>query len=146
MPGDTVPDHFSLAAQHYTHSTAPNRRFSDVVTQRIAKAALAGAPAPYSNEELAAIALQCTRREDAARKVERVMEKRLAAVAMEGRVGEVFDAVVTGVKPRGVYVRVSDPPLEGRLHDDVARDVGDTFRVRLRGVDVPAGFIDFVAA
>jgi VacB/RNase II family 3'-5' exoribonuclease len=145
LPGDNVPDHFSLAAQHYAHSTAPNRRFADVVTQRIVKAALVGAPAPYTNDELATIALQCTRREDAARKVERVMEKRLAAVAMAGRMGETFDAVVTGVKPKGVFVRVCDPPLEGKL-ENVARawDVGDAIRVRLRGVDVPAGFIDFV--
>jgi len=146
LPGDTVPDHFSLAALHYTHSTAPNRRFSDVVTQRIAKAALRGAPPPYTNDELAAIALQCTRREDAARKVERVMEKRLAAVAMAGRVGEVFHAIVTGVKPKGIFVRVCDPPLEGKLQQPSrACDVGDPIRVRLRGVDVPAGFIDFVA-
>lgn len=144
LPGDAVPDHFSLAAQHYAHSTAPNRRFSDVVTQRIAKAALAGAPPPYTNDELAAIALQCTRREDAARKVERVMEKRLAEVAMASRVGEVFDAVVTGVKPgKGVFVRVCDPPLEGRLESGAACDVGDAIQVRLRGVNVPAGHIDF---
>jgi exoribonuclease-2 len=146
LPGDAVPDHFSLAAQHYTHSTAPNRRFSDVVTQRIAKAALAGAAAPYSNDELSAIALHCTRREDAARKVERVMEKRLAAVAMAGRIGETFRAVVTGVKPKGVFVRVCNPPLEGKLDQARPCDVGDEITVRLRAVNVPSGHIDFVPA
>jgi VacB/RNase II family 3'-5' exoribonuclease len=147
LPGDTVPDHFSLAAQHYAHSTAPNRRFADVVTQRIAKAALAGSAPPYSVEELSVIASRCSQREDAARKVERLMEKRMAAVALAGRVGEVFPAVVTGVKTKGVFVRVCDPPLEGKLVEEgPVFDVGDHIDVRLRGVDVPQGHIDFVRA
>ena len=145
LPGDTVPDHFSLAANDYAHSTAPNRRFSDVVTQRIAKAALAGTAAPYTVEELGVIARQCTQREDAARKVERLMEKRMAAVALAGRVGEQFAACVTGVNAKGVFVRVSNPPLEGKLMEGGAGcDVGDKIQVRLRGVDVPRGHIDFV--
>ena len=146
LPGDTVPDHFSLAAQNYAHSTAPNRRFADVVTQRIVKAGLAGRPSPYSVPELTLIARQCTLREDAARKVERLMEKRMAAVALAGRVGEIFRAVVTGVNDKGVFVRVCDPPLEGKLVEDGSHvDVGDTIQVRLRGVDVPRGHIDFVS-
>lgn len=145
LPGDSVPDHFSLAANDYAHSTAPNRRFSDVVTQRIAKAALADAAPPYAVEELAEIAKQCTLKEDAARKVERLMEKRMAAVAMAGRVGEVFPAIVTGVNAKGTFVRVCDPPLEGKLMAGGAGcDVGDRIRVLLRGVDVPRGYIDFV--
>ena len=145
LPGDTVPDHFSLAANDYAHSTAPNRRFSDIVTQRIAKAALAGIAPPYAVEALAEIAKQCTQKEDAARKVERLMEKRMAAVAMEQRVGEVFPAVVTGVNAKGTFVRVCDPPLEGKLMTGGAGcDVGDRISVLLRGVDVPRGHIDFV--
>jgi exoribonuclease-2 len=144
LPGDTVPDHFSLAANDYAHSTAPNRRFSDLVTQRVAKAALAGAPQPYSTDQLTAIARNCTLKEDAARKVERLMEKRIAAVAVANRVGEAFRAIVTGVKPKGVFVRVTNPPLEGRLLEgEEGCDVGDPIQVRLRGVDVPRGFIDF---
>lgn len=147
LPGDTVPDHFSLAAQHYAHSTAPNRRFADVVTQRIAKATLAGQAPPYSVEQLNVIARRCSEREDAARKVERLMEKRLAAVALAGRVGDVFPALVTGVNAKGVFVRVCDPPLEGKLLEvGTACDVGDHIEVRLRGVDVPRGHIDFVRA
>lgn len=145
LPGDEVPDHFSLAAHDYTHSTAPNRRFSDIVTQRIAKAALAGGAAPYSDQQLGDIARNCTMKEDAARKVERLMEKRMAAAAMSNRINEVFNAVVTGVNPRGTFVRVSNPPLEGKLFDGGC-DVGDRIRVRLREVDVVRGFIDFVHA
>ncbi len=106
-PGDPEQGHFGLAVQDYTHSTAPNRRFADVVTQRLIKALLDGKPGPYSDDELAAIAANCTQKEDAARKVEREMSKRLAAVAMSHRVGETFDAIVTGVTPKGTFVRVS---------------------------------------
>src|SRR6266851_9310896 len=108
-PGDPEQGHFGLAVQDYTHSTAPNRRFADVVTQRLIKAFLAGMPGPYSDDELTDIAGNCTLKEDAARKVEREMSKRLAAVAMSTRIGEIFDAIVTGVTPHGTFVRVMKP-------------------------------------
>jgi len=143
-PGDTAPGHFGLAVQDYTHSTAPNRRFADVVTQRVVKAVLAGKPNPYSDGELSAIASNCTQKEDAARKVEREMSKRLAAVAMQQRIGAVFDAIVTGVTPHGTFVRALQAHVEGLLaQGDQGVDVGDTLRVKLIRVDVQNGFIDF---
>ena len=114
-PGDPEQGHFGLAVQDYTHSTAPNRRFADMVTQRLIKALLDGKPGPYSDGELAGIATNCTQKGDAARKVEREMSKRLAAVAMSHRVGETFDAIVTGVTPKGTFVRVMQPHIEGLL-------------------------------
>ncbi len=111
-PGDPEQGHFGLAVQDYTHSTAPNRRFADIVTQRLVKAVLSGAAAPYSDDELAAIASNCTVKEDAARKVEREMSKRLAAVAMSRRIGDTFDAIVTGVTPHGTFVRVVQPHVD----------------------------------
>ena len=146
-PGDPEPGHFGLAVQDYTHSTAPNRRFADLVTQRLVKAALAGRPAPYGDDELAAIARNCTLREDAARKVEREMSKRIAAVAMSGRIGETFDAIVTGVTPRGTFVRVLTPHVEGMLaRGQQGADVGDRVRVTLVGTDLQRGYIDFARA
>ena len=143
-PGDTEPDHFSLAALDYTHSTAPNRRYADIVTQRILKSVLAGAPPPYTEAELGAIARNCTFKEDQARKVERLMDKRIAAMAIADRVGQRFAAVVTGVTPKGTFVRVMDPPAEGRLCEgEQGADVGDRLTVRLMRVDVRMGFIDF---
>ena len=143
-PGDPAPGHFGLAVQDYTHSTAPNRRFPDVVTQRLVKAVLSGQPHPYSDDELAAIAVNCTQKEDAARKVERDMSKRLAAVAMQNRIGATFDAVVTGATPKGTFVRVLQPRVEGLLaQGQQGADVGDKFRVKLIRVDVQRGFIDF---
>lgn len=143
-PGDTSQNHFGLAAQDYTHSTAPNRRFADLVTQRLVKAVLAGAPAPYSDDELAAIANACTQRADAARKVERVMGKRIAAVAMSRRIGEEFDAMVTGVTPHGTFVRVLRPMVEGLLtRNERGVDVGDHVRVKLLDTDPQRGYIDF---
>lgn len=143
-PGDDAPGHFGLAAQDYTHSTAPNRRFADLVTQRLIRAVLAGAPPPYSDDALDGIARNCTLKEDAARKVERRMNKRIAAVALAGRIGETFSAVVTGVKPKGVFVRVLDPPVEGRLmRGEHGLDVGDRVRVTLLATDPERGFIDF---
>jgi exoribonuclease II len=112
-PGDPEQGHFGLAVQDYTHSTAPNRRFADLVTQRLV--VLTGQPAPYSDDELTAIALNCTLKEDAARMVEREMSKRIAAVAMSSRIGETFDAIVTGVTSRGTFVRVLKPAVEGLL-------------------------------
>jgi exoribonuclease-2 len=141
-PGDEEQGHFGLAAHDYTHSTAPNRRFADLVTQRLLK----GLPAqpPYSDAELDAIARACTEKEDAARKVERDMNKRLAAAALQHRIGQNFSAVVTGVTPKGVFVRVLDPLVEGRLmRGEQGLDVGDRLRVSLLAADPRRGFIDF---
>src|SRR6202140_1922341 len=144
-PGDPEQGHFGLAVQDYTHSTAPNRRFADLVTQRLVKAVLAGQPAPYSDDELAAIALNCTLKEDAARKVEREMSKRIAAVAMSSRIGETFDAIVTGVTSHGTFVRVLNPAVEGLLaQGQQGADVGDKLRVKLIRTDIQRGYIDFV--
>src|SRR5216683_2674389 len=146
-PGDPEQGHFGLAVQDYTHSTAPNRRFADVVTQRLIKATLAGQPAPYSDNELEAIASNCTLKEDAAKKVEREMSKRLAAVAMSQRIGETFDAIVTGVGPHGTFVRVMHPHVEGLLtQGNHGLDVGDELRAKLTRTDVQHGYIDFVRA
>jgi VacB/RNase II family 3'-5' exoribonuclease len=146
-PGDPNQGHFGLAVEDYTHSTAPNRRFTDLVTQRLIKAVLAGQPAPYTDEELAAIAGNCTLKENASRKVEREMSKRIAAVTMSGRIGEVFDAVVTGVTPRGTFVRILRPRVEGLLaRGGEGVDVGDKLRVALVSTDVRQGYIDFARA
>jgi VacB/RNase II family 3'-5' exoribonuclease len=143
-PGDPAPGHFGLAVQDYTHSTAPNRRFADMVTQRIIKAMLAGQPNPYSDNELTLIAANCTEKGDAARKVEREMSKRLAAVAMQHRIGAMFDAIVTGATPKGTFVRVAQPRVEGLLaQGQQGADVGDRLRVKLIRVDVQHGYIDF---
>ena len=140
-PNDPPEGHFGLAALDYTHSTAPNRRFADLVTQRLLKA-LPGKP--YTDEELDGIARNCTLKEDAARKVRRDMDKRMAAVALRSRVGQKFDGVVTGVTPKGVFVRVLRPPVEGRLmHGEHGLDVGDRVRVTLLSTDPQRGFIDF---
>jgi VacB/RNase II family 3'-5' exoribonuclease len=146
-PGDPEQGHFGLAVQDYTHSTAPNRRFADVVTQRLIKAMLAGQPAPYSDDELAAIASNCTAKEDAARKVEREMTKRLAAVVMSHRIGQIFDALVTGATAKGTFVRVLQPRVEGLLaQGQQGLDVGDRLRVKLIRTDVQRGYIDFARA
>ncbi len=143
-PGDPATGHFGLAVQDYTHSTAPNRRFADVVTQRIVKATLGGQNNPYSDNELSAIAANCTEKEDAARKVEREMSKRLAAVALQSRIGAIFDAVVTGATPKGTFVRVLQPHVEGLLaQGQQGADVGDRLRVKLIRTDPQRGFIDF---
>jgi VacB/RNase II family 3'-5' exoribonuclease len=143
-PGDVISGHFGLAVQDYTHSTAPNRRFADVVTQRLIKAKLASESNPYSDGELSAIATNCTQKGDAARKVEREMSKRLAAVAMQKRIGEVFDAIVTGVTEHGTFVRVLQPHLEGLLaQGQQGLDVGDKLRAKLIRTDPRKGYIDF---
>jgi len=146
-PGDPEQGHFGLAVQDYTHSTAPNRRFADVVTQRLIKSLLAGTPGPYSDDELAGIANNCTLKEDAARKVEREMSKRLSAVAMSTRIGETFDATITGVGLHGTFVRVMHPHIEGLLtQGSQGLDVGDKLRAKLTRTDVQRGYIDFVRA
>jgi exoribonuclease-2 len=143
-PGDPHQGHFGLAAHDYTHSTAPNRRFSDLVTQRLIHGVLEKKPAPYSDAELDAIAQNCTLREDAARKVERTSEKRAAAVVLQSRIGETFNGVVTGVTPKGVFVRVTSLPVEGRvMQGEAGLDVGDQIRVKLIGTNPRLGFIDF---
>jgi len=146
-PGDPSAGHFGLAVQDYTHSTAPNRRFPDIVTQRLVKAMLADQTNPYSDAELTQIAANCTQKGDAARKVEREMSKRLAAVAMQNRIGAIFDAVVTGATPKGTFVRALQPHVEGLLAQGAQGvDVGDKFRVKLIRTDVQHGFIDFARA
>jgi VacB/RNase II family 3'-5' exoribonuclease len=142
--GATDQGHFGLAVQDYTHSTAPNRRFADLLTQRILKATSAGRPAPYSDDQLTEIARNCTLKGDAARKVEREVAKHIAALAMRNRIGETFDAIVTGVTPAGTFVRVLDPHIEGmlvRFHEHT--DVGDRIKVKLVSTDVQRGYIDF---
>jgi VacB/RNase II family 3'-5' exoribonuclease len=142
--GDTSQGHFALAAHDYTHSTAPNRRFADTVAQRLIKAVIAKQPPPYTDAQLDAIARNCTLKEDAARKVERVMGKRIAAVALQPRIGQMFSAVVTGVTPKGTFVRVLNPPAEGLLiQGQQGVDVGDQLKVKLVSTDPRRGYIDF---
>ncbi len=143
-PDDDPTGHFGLAARDYTHSTAPNRRFPDLVTQRVLHAMMRGEGAPYSDTDLAAIALHCNEADTVLRKIERTMQKRVAAVAMASRVGEVFAGVVTGASDKGVYVRVIQPPFEGRVvQGDQGLDVGDKVNVKLIHTDPARAFIDF---
>jgi len=145
LPGGEPPGHFALAVRDYTHSTAPNRRFPDLITQRLLKAAMAGAPLPYTIAELAELAKHCTEREDDATKVERRMRKSAAALLLSGRIGESFDAIVTGASDKGTWVRLFQPPTEGRLERGFqGLDVGDRVHVKLVNTDVERGFIDFV--
>jgi VacB/RNase II family 3'-5' exoribonuclease len=145
--GHLAPGHFGLAAHDYTHSTAPNRRFADLVTQRLVKALQSRQPAPYTDEELDAIANDCTEKEDGARKVQRSMLKRMAALAMQHRIGQTFPAIVTGASEKGVYVRITDPLVEGRVvRGEQDLDVGDRVRVSLLKADPQRGFIDFARA
>ena len=146
-PGDPEIGHFGLAVQDYTHSTAPNRRFADIVTHRLLKSVLDGKRNPYSDADLEAVATNCTQKEDAARKVEREMTKRLSAVAMSHRIGETFDAMVTGVTPKGTFVRVLRPHIEGLLaQGGQGLHVGDKIRAKLTRTDVQRGYLDFVKA
>ena len=144
LPGGEPPGHFGLAVKDYTHSTAPNRRFPDLITQRLLKAALAGAPLPYTIPELTELAQHCTDQEDAATKVERRVRKSAAALLLSGRIGEQFDAIVTGASDKGTWVRLFQPPTEGRLERGFqGLDVGDHVHVKLIHTDVERGFIDF---
>ncbi|MBV8974787.1 MAG: RNB domain-containing ribonuclease [Sinobacteraceae bacterium] len=143
-PGQPCAGHFGLALEDYAHATAPNRRFPDVITQRLAKAALAGAPGPYGDEELAALAQHCTVQERNAAKVERQVRKSAAALLLQAHIGEQFDALVTGASDKGTWVRISRPLAEGRLVKGFAGlDVGDPVRVQLLDTDIERGFIDF---
>jgi VacB/RNase II family 3'-5' exoribonuclease len=145
LPGDTSPGHFGLAVKDYTHSTAPNRRFPDLITQRLLKAAMADRPIPYSNDELTGLAQHCTQKEDDANKVERLVRKSAAALLLESRIGQRFDAIVTGAAEKGTWVRLFHPPVEGKLMRGFeGLDVGDRVRVELIGTDVERGFIDFI--
>lgn len=143
-PGPTSEGHFGLAVKDYAHSTAPNRRFPDLITQRLLKAALAGAAPPYSSDELRTLAAHCTTQEDNAAKVERQVQKSAAALLLAGRIGAKFDGIVTGASEKGTWVRVSSPTVEGRIvHGFEGLDVGDAVRVQLIRADVAQGFIDF---
>lgn len=136
--------HFGLAVEDYTHSTAPNRRFADVVTQRLVKALLGGAPPAYSDAELQEVATRCTEMEDGARRVERLVRKMAAAQLLQKRIGQVFDAVVTGVTDKGTFARLLAPPAEGRVvRGERGLDVGDKVRLKLLDTDPVRGFIDF---
>jgi exoribonuclease-2 len=144
LPGDPAPGHFGLAVRDYTHSTAPNRRYTDLITQRLLKAAIAGRSSPYSKDELDTLAEHCTEEEDAANKVERQVGKSAAALLLESRIGQQFDALVTGASSKGTWARLLDMPVEGRLvHAFEGIDVGDRIRVQLVSVDVERGYIDF---
>jgi VacB/RNase II family 3'-5' exoribonuclease len=145
LPGQRTDGHFGLAVRDYTHSTAPNRRFPDLATQRLLKAAIAGRPAPYGNDELNALARHCTEQEDNAAKVERQVRKSAAALLLASRIGERFDAIVTGASDKGTWVRIFQPAVEGKVvHGFESLDVGDRVRVELVHTDVERGFIDFV--
>ncbi len=147
LPGDTSPGHFGLAVKDYTHSTAPNRRFPDLITQRLLKAAMAERPVPYSNDELIGLAQHCTQKEDDANKVERLVRKSAAALLLESSLGQRFDAIVTGASEKGTWARLFHPPVEGRvIRGFEGLDVGDRVRVELIGTDVERGFIDFSRA
>ncbi|MGH9942297.1 MAG: RNB domain-containing ribonuclease [Pyrinomonadaceae bacterium] len=143
-PGLNQGGHFGLAVNDYTHSTAPNRRYPDLVTQRCVKALIAGGDSPYTKDELEQIAVKCNRMESAARKVERTTRKAAAAALLSGYTGETFDGIVTGVKEKGTFVRLLSPPAEGRIvRGEAGLDVGDKVRVRLLATDPERGFIDF---
>ncbi len=144
LPQETAPGHFGLAVKDYTHSTAPNRRFPDLITQRILKAALGGSPVSYSREELAELARHCTEKEDDANKVERFVAKSAAAMLLASRIGDQFDAICTGAADKGTWVRIFHPPIEGRLlYGYEGVDVGNRLKVQLIHTDIEKGYIDF---
>ena len=146
-PGDAAQGHFGLAVEDYTHSTAPNRRYPDLVTQRLLKAMVAGRPSPYSDDELSAIAANCTAKASAERKLEREMQKRIAAVALANKIGAKFHAIVTGVNDHGTWVRTLAPRVDGMLvQGQHGLDVGDRLDVKLVRTDPAHGFIDFAGA
>jgi VacB/RNase II family 3'-5' exoribonuclease len=144
FPGETVEGHFGLAVRDYTHSTAPNRRYPDLITQRLLKAAIAGNTLPYEKDELTSLAKHCTEEEDAVKKVERQVEKSAAAMLLESRIGEKFDGIVTGASSKGTWVRLFSLPVEGKIVQGFeGADVGHRIRVQLLHTDVERGFIDF---
>jgi len=144
-PGEAPIGHFGLAVRDYSHSTAPNRRFPDLIAHRLIKSALAGAQPAYTRDELASLANHCTEQEDAANKVERQIRKSAAACILSDRIDQHFEGIITGAGPKGTWVRIFKPPVEGKIvHGAGGVDVGDKVRVKLIGVDVENGFIDFV--
>jgi exoribonuclease II len=145
LPGQQSTGHFGLAVREYSHSTAPNRRFPDLITQRLLKAALVGSKPPYSPTELTSLATHCTEQEDAAAKVERQVRKSAAAQFLSGRIGEIFDGLVTGASDKGTWVRLLKPPAEGKLMNaQKGLKIGDRIKVQLSGLNIERGFIDFV--
>jgi exoribonuclease R len=143
-PGQTIEGHFGLAVVDYTHSTAPNRRFPDLITQRVLKAALTRQVSPYADTDLEALAAHCTLQEHNAAKVERAVNKSAAALLLASRIGAKFDAIVTGASDKGTWVRISAPTTEGKVVKGFeGLDVGDRVRVMLRHTDIARGFIDF---
>ena len=146
VPGQPSAGHFGLAVKDYAHSTAPNRRFPDLIAQRMLKAAIAGQPPPYTTDELTSLARHCTDQEDSAAKVERQVRKSAAAMLLASRIGTQFDAIVTGASEKGIWVRISGPTTEGRVvRGFEGLDVGDRVRVELVDTDIRRGFIDFAA-
>jgi exoribonuclease-2 len=144
LPGNTPSGHFGLAVKDYAHSTAPNRRYPDLITQRLLKAAIEGQSSPYSDDDLGVLAQHCTNVEDAANKVERQVEKSAAALLLESRIGEQFDSIVTGASSKGTWVRLLNIPIEGKVVQGFeGMDVGDRIRVQLIDIDVERGYIDF---
>jgi exoribonuclease-2 len=144
VPGQDVSGHFGLAVSDYTHSTAPNRRYPDLITQRLLRAALAGGAVPYARDQLEALAAHCTLKQDAAQKVERLMRKAAAACLLASRIGQEFEGMVTGASSKGTWARIFDPPVEGRIEQGAqGLDVGNRVRVRLVHTDPERGFIDF---
>jgi len=144
LPDGNAPGHFGLAVKDYTHSTAPNRRYPDLLTQRLIKAALNDGPVPYQKGELDILAAHCTQAEDAANKVERQVGKSAAALLLESKIGKQFDAIVTGASIKGTWARLLELPVEGRVvHGFEGLDVGNRIRVELISVNVEQGYIDF---
>ena len=144
VPGSTVEGHFGLAVDDYTHSTAPNRRYPDLITQRLLKAAVSGQAVPYEIGDLEALAKHCTENENAAKKVERQVTKSAAALLLDSRIGEEFDAIVTGASDKGTWVRLFSPPIEGKLECGFrGAEVGHRLRVKLVRTNVELGYIDF---
>ncbi len=144
LPGGASEGHFGLAVKDYAHTTAPNRRYPDLITQRLLKGALGARALPYGNDELAALAKHCTEEEDAARKVERQVKKSAAAILLQSRIGEQFEAIITGAAAKGTWVRLLNPPIEGRLADGFeGMDVGQRLRVQLVRTDAERGHLDF---
>lgn len=144
LPNQPAEGHFGLAVSEYTHSTAPNRRFPDLITQRLLKAALDGAPAAYTDDELRELAAHCTQQEKNATKVERQVRKAASALLLINRIGQQFNAIVTGASEKGTWVRISEPIAEGKVvRGPAGLDVGDRVRVELVHVDPDRGFIDF---